>query len=283
MPTKTEAKSPAPVSPVSEPFSLIPNAKLLQLYATMLKCRMLQERASGVFKGAIPGGHEASAAGVTVDLLSKDLIVHSPSDILPSFAKGVPLARLLANFDSSKDHEAVSSLLQRAIAIAQTRKGKKNSNIIALFLTADSTTLLSCKPALLLAGALSMPILFVCQSPFPADDLASQINPYGFPGIAVDRNDVVAVYRVASESITHARKGNGPTFIECKTFNVPIANGRPAQPKSPLPPAGDSIRNMENYLTRKGLFTPQYKQTVLAEFSAKLDAAFSAATSLGNA
>jgi TPP-dependent pyruvate/acetoin dehydrogenase alpha subunit len=63
---------------------------------------------------------------------------------------------------------------------------------------------------------------------------------YAFPSISVDGNDVVAVFRVASEAIAHARKGHGPTLIEC-----------------PLENSGDPIQNMEKYLIRKGLVDEQ--------------------------
>ncbi len=81
------------------------------------------------------------------------------------------------------------------------------------------------------------------------------------PTITVDGNDVVAVYRVACEAITHARLGNGPTLIELQTYSL-------------CP--GDPIQNMENYLTRKGIFSVGFKSEILAEFSSELDAAIKA-------
>ena len=77
-----------------------------------------------------------------------------------------------------------------------------------------------------------------------------------FPVIAVDGNDAVAVYRVASEAIAHARKGDGPTLIECIRTK-----------------AGDPLLNMEKYLVRKGLFSEEFKRKVAAGCSEKLDAA----------
>jgi pyruvate dehydrogenase E1 component alpha subunit len=56
------------------------------------------------------------------------------------------------------------------------------------------------------------------------------------PSISVDGNDVVAVYRVATEAIAHARKGHGPTLIDCQLVNP-----------------GDPLQNMKKYLMRKGL------------------------------
>src|SRR3989337_1474411 len=41
---------------------------------------------------------------------------------------------------------------------------------------------------------------------------------YGFPGVTVDGNDVLVVYRAAREAVDRARRGEGPTFIEAKTY-----------------------------------------------------------------
>ena len=49
-------------------------------------------------------------------------------------------------------------------------------------------------------------------------DVADRAAAYGMPGIAVDGNDVMAVCEAASEAVARARKGQGPTLIECKTY-----------------------------------------------------------------
>jgi pyruvate dehydrogenase E1 component alpha subunit len=49
-------------------------------------------------------------------------------------------------------------------------------------------------------------------------DLSCRAVAYGIPGVAVDGNDVIAVYEVVAEAVTRARKGEGPTLIWCKTY-----------------------------------------------------------------
>ena len=93
------------VPPASAPaphngFSLISNDKLLQIYITMLKCRMLQDRIRTLAKqnGSIGAyattGQEALAAGVALDLLPSDTLAPSPGGIIPCFVKGLPLAHI---------------------------------------------------------------------------------------------------------------------------------------------------------------------------------------------
>ena len=77
-----------------------------------------------------------------------------------------------------------------------------------------------------------------------------------FPILTVDGSDAVAVYRVASEAIDHARKGDGPTLIEC------------LRPRSANP-----LLNMEKYLIRKGLWSEKWKRKISAGFTKKLAAA----------
>jgi TPP-dependent pyruvate/acetoin dehydrogenase alpha subunit len=104
-----------------------------------------------------------------------------------------------------------------------------------------------------------LPILFVCQTSVSNSPESLTSRDYGFPCIPVDGSDVVAVYRVATEAITHARKGNGATLIEC----VPC----PSADRSEI----DPILKMEAYLTRKGLFSEGLKREVADSFSRELD------------
>jgi pyruvate dehydrogenase E1 component alpha subunit len=124
--------------------------------------------------------------------------------------------------------------------------------------------------ALKFAGDEALPIIFVHQNQ-PRNELASlnlhvhgaslKAPSFAFSSITVDGADVVAVYRVASDAIAHARKGNGHTLIECITHGEHF----------------DSIQNMERYLTRKGLYSEEYKAQVTADFSRGLEAAIEAA------
>jgi 2-oxoisovalerate dehydrogenase E1 component len=82
-----------------------------------------------------------------------------------------------------------------------------------------------------LATAWKLPALFVCENNLYATevplaksagnpDIASRAAAYGMPGIAVDGNDVLAVYRAAGEAVARARAGGGPTLIECRTYRT---------------------------------------------------------------
>ena len=80
-----------------------------------------------------------------------------------------------------------------------------------------------------LAGLWGLPIIFFCENNLygegtpqskqaPIADLSLRAEGYGFSGVLVDGNDVLAVYEAVSEAAVRARAGQGPTFIEAKTY-----------------------------------------------------------------
>lgn len=50
------------------------------------------------------------------------------------------------------------------------------------------------------------------------DNLADRSAAYGIPGVTVDGNDVVAVYEAVGEAVARARRGQGPSIVECLTY-----------------------------------------------------------------
>jgi len=80
------------------------------------------------------------------------------------------------------------------------------------------------------AGIHDLPVVFLVENnvysistPAPAQvagSIAKRAEGYGFPGHQVDGNDVLAVYEVAREAVERARRGEGPTLIEAKTYRI---------------------------------------------------------------
>ncbi|RKY22512.1 MAG: 3-methyl-2-oxobutanoate dehydrogenase [Planctomycetota bacterium] len=83
--------------------------------------------------------------------------------------------------------------------------------------------------ALNIAAVHKVPCVFVCQNnqfaisvPFAkqtaSESIAIKARAYGMPGVRVDGNDVLAVYRVCREAVQRARAGDGPTLVEAVTY-----------------------------------------------------------------
>ncbi len=82
-----------------------------------------------------------------------------------------------------------------------------------------------------MAAVLELPVVYLCNNNLyaystPLDrqmkirDIAERVSGYGIPAEIVDGNDVRAIYEATARAVAHARGGNGPYFIECKTFRM---------------------------------------------------------------
>jgi 2-oxoisovalerate dehydrogenase E1 component alpha subunit len=81
------------------------------------------------------------------------------------------------------------------------------------------------------AGVHKLPVIFVCEHNSYAisvpwrkqaaiDNVAIRAEGYGFPGVTIDGNDVLAVYGTMTTAVERARSGGGPTLIEAKTYRL---------------------------------------------------------------
>jgi TPP-dependent pyruvate/acetoin dehydrogenase alpha subunit len=211
-------------------FSLISNAKLIALYTSMLACRRISEKSKTSGKKK-PGsaesivGHEAAMVGSAIDLLPNDAVAPAlwPETALMAINPSASIAGSIGQATRS--------------AAAESKSGK----ITLLFTNGRQSTHAGWLKALTLAAERNLPMLFIslnspALSHISENPLPLKRKGYSLPVIRVDGDDVVAVYRVASEAIVHARKGHGPTLIDC-------------QPSA----SGDPIQNMREYLIGKGL------------------------------
>jgi TPP-dependent pyruvate/acetoin dehydrogenase alpha subunit len=303
------------IDPATEGTGLIGNNKLRQLYSTMLKCRLLTTRTSVLFhhekllescKAAI--GREATAVGTAADLGLGDAVSPSQNDLVVAFIKGTPLDCLFSHQYAQvtghrRGHSAsahfgyaplnvvtpaltIAARLNIATGVALANRFKRNSEIVLAYSVDGFTSTQSWDEPLRFAAGHDLSIVFVNYNDASADssisrtkkkapNLVDKAQDHKIPAITVDGNDVVAVYRVAQESIARARRGHGPTLIE--------ATGRPSNsnPESKLvepgevkhSDSGDPINGMEQYLIAKGLFTQPWKQEIVAGFNKELDAA----------
>jgi TPP-dependent pyruvate/acetoin dehydrogenase alpha subunit len=289
---------------------LISDAKLKQLYSTMLQCRLLDERSHmlrGTGRKAAPFfAREAAAVGAALDLRRDDWLAPLQNDVLGKFIKGVPLASIFSEFrqnetrlTSSAQKPAVSALdnnpspfhiipsaanpaaqLNLASGVALALQARKSGNIVMAFCGDTSDSGQRWQQALTFAGGRCLPLLVLVQSKAPAKavsakktssvSLLSEGNPCELPAIPVDANDVVAIYRVAYESIHKARHGGGPTLIQAISLPY-LTDSKAGSRKAP-----DAIAKMEGYLAAKGLFSPSWKQKLIDAFNRDVDSALKA-------
>ncbi|MDP9267296.1 MAG: thiamine pyrophosphate-dependent dehydrogenase E1 component subunit alpha [Acidobacteriota bacterium] len=291
---------------------------LKRLYYYMVKCRMVEERARTLFKqGKFAGnyyaavGQEATEVGTTIDLEKDDYIAPSHRNFVTNIMKGTPLERMYAQLyarktspdqgRSSPAHcgyaethvitpsSTIAAQLNIGTGVALAFQLEKKPNIVVALSGDGSTSLGFWHEALNFAGVRKLPIVYIVENNRYAEsvnikyqtaveDLSVKATAYGFPGITVDGNDVVAVYRVAREAIRRAREGNGPTLIECKTYRwYGHSEIDPAKYREPAEleawKAKDPIPAMERYLKSQNLWADEWKQKISEEITAEIEKA----------
>ena len=144
------------------------------------------------------------------------------------------------------------------------------------------------------AGVFKLPVVLICQNnqyaystpvsgQFAIQDVAARASGYGFPGVVVDGNDLLAVYEVTREAVERARRGDGPTLIECKTMRM---LGHAAHDDARYVPRElldewekkDPIHRYEKVLEDQDLLTPEVREQIEARVTADLEDAQTFAT-----
>ena len=247
-------------------FSLISDSRLIQLYRSMLQFRLLVRCARGL-GGALRASATrsvAAVAGACAELRSRDALDAPVLGPLHGFFTGEPLEQVMERVLAPSRLPLPSPLLA-----ALARKPRSGAIVLAIASAtprAPQSALWS--QAFASPGIRGLPIVFVRLHNDAAKRRAIR-SPASIPSITVDIHDVVAVYRVAFEAIARARRGSGPTLIECAPY-------RPARSGSRSTSPADPIRAMETYLRGKRLFTPELRREIGDDLNRRLSAAISA-------
>lgn len=134
------------------------------------------------------------------------------------------------------------------------------------------------------AGIHKLPVIFVCENnryaisvaqhkQMAIENVADRAAGYGMPGIVVDGQDVLAVYKAMKEAVDRARQGEGPTLLEAKTYRiVPHSSDdddrlyRPREEVEYFRTVNDPLNRLRNYLFEKGIAN----QEMLDEIEARV-------------
>jgi acetoin:2,6-dichlorophenolindophenol oxidoreductase subunit alpha len=287
-------------------------AKLKELYATMVKCRMLAERVqNSQHKQAHNiSGLEATLVGAGAHLRPQDCIALEHGGFLASLIKGTSPRSIIAQMNVAQMSVAQMSVAQMSqannaagssapslrgagsaitpsmatgLALAQGSKGK--GTITLMFGTHEPGASAFEPAAMALAATEKLPIVCLVECSFDARaethilPIPSDSHGVGtgyYPKIAVDGCDVVGVFRVTQEAIRRAREGHGPALIECMTSRANGSTKDAGSKKHAQHTAEDPLPFMEKYLRRRDLWSAEWSRRMIKEFTAELNAAFGA-------
>jgi acetoin:2,6-dichlorophenolindophenol oxidoreductase subunit alpha len=307
---KSKSERKAKLEPPQETFSLVSNEKLTAIYTAMVKCRMVEQRATLLFQQGkldsdlhASSGREAASAAIAVDLQPNDTLSIAPGDWLPALVKGVTLDSLfralaptafqlsIQQTPTPTDLEQKNILMgdgdnlsevvcERAIAA----QAAKQAAIVVAILPSAEDSLKPWHKVMDAAASQKLPVVFVHYAEDKSQrneraPTAKAKNPHalfhGVPVIAVDLSDAVAVYRVAYEAIIRARQGRGTTLLQCAGHSAASPTGKAGISGEPKihPISADPVSSMETYLKGKGIEPEQHNREVVAAFNRDLELA----------
>ncbi len=291
----------------------------IDLYTTMLTIRRFEERAlhefnSGNLFGFVHSyiGQEAVAAGVCAHMTRADRIVSNHRGHGHCIAKGADMKRMMAEIYGKKTgyckgkggsmHIADFSIgmlgadgivgagLPIASGAAVAAQLEKQGSIAAVFFGDGACNEGEFHEALNLAGIWKLPLLFVCENnlygvntpasyAMAAGDITRIPEAYHIKNNSIYGNDVEIVYEAAGEAIDYLRKGNGPYFLECKTYrwhkhflSKALEDMRPAEEieawKKKCP-----VATYEARLLGQGVLTHSDLEAIKARVQAQIDEA----------
>ncbi|MBI2765601.1 MAG: thiamine pyrophosphate-dependent dehydrogenase E1 component subunit alpha [Chloroflexi bacterium] len=236
----------------------IPKAKLLDLHERMVRIRVFEEEAGKLMESArIPGalhlyvGEEAVASGVMCNLTDEDQITSTHRGHGHLVAKGGDFKKMYAelfgratgycNGKGGSMHISdmdlgmlgangiVSAGPPIAMGAAFADKYKENGSVAVAFFGDGASNEGAFHEAANMAATWKLPLILLCENNGYGEftpqarhqavkDVADRAIGYGMPGAVVDGMDAIAVYEAAGEAIARARRGEGPTLLECKTY-----------------------------------------------------------------
>ncbi len=284
-------------------------ADLLQIFYYMRLTRVMEDRIRTLFlQGKVVGGvytaqgHEATTVGAAMTLRHDDCIVPQHRDLGMHLVRGgsprAVMCQWLARGNSptlGRDgqmhigdmHHGIVPMISMlgeslpvACGVALTMKMRKRSTVVLASCGDGATNTGPFHEAMNFASVQKVPMVLVIENngyaystpvtkQFAVQDLAERSKAYGIPGESVDGNDVLAVFDAVDRAIEHARSGNGPVIIECKTFRV---RGHSEADKADyIPPTlrdewltKDPIKRFEAYLQERQLLTPAKRAEIEA-------------------
>ncbi len=232
--------------------------KLIDMYRKMVRIRVFELRTAKEFAaGKIGGvvhsyvGEEATATGACAALRTDDYITSThrghghviakggKTDLMMAelfgketgYCKGKGGSMHIADVDIGMlgANGLVGGGIPIATGAALSAQMRGTDQVAVCFFGDGATNRGSFHEAINLAAIWNLPAVYVIENNMYAEttsiadtcklsNIADRASAYGIPDVTIDGNDVIAVYEAVSEAVARARRGEGPTVVECKTY-----------------------------------------------------------------
>ncbi len=289
--------------------------QLLRMYRNMALTRAYDERGmmlqrQGRIGFTVPSfGQEAIQTGTVAAIEDEDFIFPSYREPGVFIYRGASLYQMVSNlYGNSGDvckgrqmpvhysfadlklfsvSSPIATQVIQAVGAAMAYKIRKEKNLTITYFGDGGTSENDFHTGMTFAGAFKAPTIFICtnnQYAISVPVFKQMGNPkivdkaagYGMPGIAVDGNDVLAVYAATKAAADRARRGEGPSFLECLTLRM----GPHSSSDDPTRyrdeklfeawQKRDPIKRFCEYLTRKKLWNADLEKKLQEEIKSEL-------------
>jgi TPP-dependent pyruvate/acetoin dehydrogenase alpha subunit len=306
--------------PERRPTVMVDTPLLARMLRTMILIREFDERAitlrvAGKIYGAVHPyvGQEAIAVGVCASLTVRDRVTSTHRGHGHCIAKGADIRRMMAELFGRVDgyckgkggsmHIAdfavgmlgangiVGGGLPIACGAALAAQLEGQGDVTVCFFGDGAAAEGEFHEALNIASVWKLPIIFVCENnqyaannavsvQHPRVDIAAHAAAYVMPGMIVDGNDVLEVEAATREAVARARRGEGPSLLECKTYRWHFHAMRATPPPETRPveeiatwKARDPIARLEQHVLGLGVLSADAIATIREGVRTDLDAA----------
>lgn len=232
----------------------------LRMLECMYRIRFTEERLKDLYRsGTVYGaihlyiGEEAVAAGACTALEKEDYITSTHRGHGHAIAKGIPLKYVLAELMGkktgssgghggsmhifSKEHGhlggngIVGAGLPIALGAAYSARYRKSGQVTVCFFGDGALNHGTFHESLNMAGLWKLPVVYLCENNYfsattpikvstSVQDMAKRGSVYNMASESIDGNDVEAVYQSIARAAQRAREGQGPSFIEARTYRI---------------------------------------------------------------
>ncbi|MCS6856209.1 MAG: thiamine pyrophosphate-dependent dehydrogenase E1 component subunit alpha [Sandaracinaceae bacterium] len=294
---------------------------LLRMFREMLRIRRIDERMLAKqrqgkigFYGTITGQEAVPvASGLAIE--AQDWVFPALRESAIMLVRGFPLVTWLAQVYGNEadlqkgrqmpSHQAgravnqvawsscIGTQLPQAVGAAMAAKRRGDPTVVLAFLGDGATSESDFHSAMNFAAIERPPVVLICQNnqwaisvpvskQSASRTIAIKAKAYGLPGVRVDGNDVLASYVSIRQAVERARKGGGPTFIECLTYRMGphSSSDDPTRYRSHAEVAEwekrDPIVRLERFLRQRGLLDDAQKSAIEEELSRELEEAIRA-------
>jgi TPP-dependent pyruvate/acetoin dehydrogenase alpha subunit len=289
------------------------------IYERMRLIRAFEERVAKIFaEGRIPGfvhlyaGEEAVGVGVIGCLTDADWITSTHRGHGHCIAKGVPVGEMMAELfgkvdgccrgkggsmhvaDLSRGMLGANGIVgggpPLAAGAALTAKVQKTGAVTVCFFGDGAAEQGTTHEAMNLAAVWRLPVVFVCENNQFAEStpwtyhcaataIADRAASYNMPGVLVSGDDVIAVTEAAEEAVGRARRGEGPSLIEARTwryfghFEGDQVTYRTAEQSADYRRQHDPLTLFARQATERGLLTAEDIERIDRDAESQVDAA----------